>query len=147
MFFLVEFWSWTLCTGVVLVIRPLLGCCILEETSQKIYVPVTKISQVKAWISLKKASFAPQSKWCCLFSNLKLIIFRNIIQFLFVLFPLLLCFHQHLLYMKKSHDYHMIMDVKERFFLRSHSSKYLWVLISPHSSYLSIYLSIYRRTN
>ena len=62
MFFLVELWAWTLCAEVVLTIQHLLGCCILGETSQRRSAPVTKFSQPRAWISLKRASAAPQSK-------------------------------------------------------------------------------------
>ena len=86
MFFLVEVWAWTLCTKVVLAIQHLLGCCILGETSQRRSAPVTKFSQLRAWISLKRASVAPQSKLCCVISFFLLIIFRSIIQFLVVLF-------------------------------------------------------------
>ena len=56
---LVELWAWTLCAEAVLTIQYLLGCCILGETSQRRYVSVTKISQIRAWISLKRASVAP----------------------------------------------------------------------------------------
>ena len=81
---LVEFWAWTLCAKVVLAIQHLLGCCILWETSQRRSVPVTKFSQSRAWISLKRASAAPQSKECCVIFLIELIIFRSTIQFLFV---------------------------------------------------------------
>ena len=36
--------------------------CILEETSQKRSAPITKFSQPRAWISLKRASVTSQSK-------------------------------------------------------------------------------------
>ena len=94
-FFLVEFWAWTLCAEIVLAIQHLLGCCILGETSQRRSAPVTKFSQPRAWISLKRASVAPQSKLCCVIPFFILIILRSIIQFLVVLFPLLLWLHQH----------------------------------------------------
>ena len=74
-------------------IRHLLGCCILQETSQRRSAPVRKFSQLKAWISLKRASAAPQSKLYCVILFFILIIFRSIIQFLVVLFPLLLWLH------------------------------------------------------
>ena len=93
-FFLVEFWAWTLCAEVVLAIQHLLGCCILGETSQRRSAPITKFSQPKAWISLKRVSVAPQSKLCCVIPFFILIIFRSIIQFLVVLFSLLLWLHQ-----------------------------------------------------
>ena len=93
-FFLVELWAWTLCTEVVLAIQHLLGCCILGETSQRRSASVTKFSQPRAWISLKRASAAPQSKLCCVIPFFILIILRSIIQFLVVLFPLLLWLHQ-----------------------------------------------------
>ena len=69
---------------VVLAIQHLLGCCILRETSKRRSAPVTKFSQLRAWISLKKASAAPQSKLCCVIPFFILIIFRSIIQFLVV---------------------------------------------------------------
>ena len=97
-FFLVELWASTLCAEVVLAIQHLLGCCILGETSQRRSAPVTKFSQPRTWISLKRASAAPQSKLCCVIPFFRLIIFRSIIQFLVVLFPLLLWLHQHLVY-------------------------------------------------
>ena len=47
-------------------------------------------------VSLKRASAAPQSKkLCCVIPFSILIIFRSIIQFLVVLFPLLLWLHHH----------------------------------------------------
>ena len=98
MFFLVEFWAWILCVEVVLAIQHLLGYCILGETSQRRSAPVTKFSQPRAWISLKRASVAPQSKLCCVIPFFILIIFKSIIQFLDVLFPLLLWLHQHYLF-------------------------------------------------
>ena len=98
MFFLVEFWAWTLCAEVVLAIQHLLDCYILGKTSQRRSAPVTKFSQSRAWISLKRASAAPQSKLCCVIHFFILIIFRSIIQFLVVLFPLLLWLHQHYLH-------------------------------------------------
>ena len=73
--------SWTLCVEVVLAIQHLLGYCILGETSQRRSTPVTKFSQPRAWISLKRASIAPQSKLCCVIPFFILIIFRSIIQF------------------------------------------------------------------
>ena len=49
----------------------------------------------RAWISLKRASAAPQSKkLCCVIPFFILIIFKSIIQFLVMLFPLLLWLHQ-----------------------------------------------------
>ena len=60
------------------------------------FAPITKFSQPRAWISLKRASAAPQSKLCCVISLFTLIIFRSIIQFLVVLFLLLLCLHQQI---------------------------------------------------
>ena len=67
----------------------------LGERSQRRSAPVTKFSQPRAWISLKRASAAPQSKkLCCVILFFILIIFRSIIQFLVVLFPLLLWLHQ-----------------------------------------------------
>ena len=95
MFFLVEFWAWTLCAEVALAIQHLLGCCILGETSQRRSAPVTKFSQPRAWISLKRASRASVQKLCCVIPFFILIIFRSIIQFLVVLFSLLLWLHQH----------------------------------------------------
>ena len=83
-------WAWTLCAEVVLAIQHLFGCCILRETSQRRSAPVTKFSQPRAWIFLKKASATPQSKLWCVIPFFILIIFRSIIQFLVVLFPLLL---------------------------------------------------------
>ena len=82
-------------TEVVLDIQHLLGCCILGETNQRRSAPVTKFSQPRAWISLKRANAAPQSKLYCVIPFFILIIFRSIIQFLVVLFPLLLWLHQH----------------------------------------------------
>ena len=76
-------------------IQHLLGCCILKETSQRRSAPVTKFSQPRASISLKRVSATPQSKLCCVIPFFILIIFRSIIQFLVVLFPLLLWLHQH----------------------------------------------------
>ena len=96
MFFPVELWAWTLCAEVVLAIQHLLGCCILGETSQRRSASVTKFSQPRAWISLRRANAAPQSKLCCVIPFFILIIFRSIIQFLVVLFPLLLWLHQHI---------------------------------------------------
>ena len=96
MFFLVEFWAWIVCAEVVLAIQHLLGYCILGETSQRRSAPVTKFSQPRAWISLKRVSVAPRSKLCCVIPFFILIIFRSIIQFLVVLFPLLLWLHQHI---------------------------------------------------
>ena len=93
-FFLVELWTWALCAKVVLAIRHLLGCWILGETSQRKSAPVIKFSQPRAWIYLKRVSVALQSKEYCVISFFTLIIFRSIIQFLFVLFPLSLCLHQ-----------------------------------------------------
>ena len=59
---LVELWAWTLSAEIVLTIQHLLGCCILGEISQRRSTPVTKISQPRTWISLKRASSAPQFK-------------------------------------------------------------------------------------
>ena len=70
-------------------------CCILGETSQRRSALVMKFSQSRAWISLKRASAAPQSTLCCVIPFFILIIFRSIIQFLVVLFSLLLWLHQH----------------------------------------------------
>ena len=95
---LVELWAWTFCAEAVLAIQHLLGCCILGETSQRRSAPVTKISQPRAWISLKRASVAPQSKYCCVLIFNLIIIFSVLFSFFFVLFPLLLCLHQHFLY-------------------------------------------------
>ena len=67
------------------------------EINQRKSALVTKFSQPRAWISLKRASVAPQSKLCCIILFFILIIFRSIIQFLVVLFPLLLWLHQHIL--------------------------------------------------
>ena len=56
---------------------------ILGETSQRRSAPVTKFSQLGAWISLKRANAASQSTWCCVFPFFTSIIFKSIIQFLF----------------------------------------------------------------
>ena len=67
------------------------------EMNQPLGFSVTKFSQPRgAWISLKRASAAPQSKLCCVIPFFILIIFRSIIQFLVVLCSLLLWLHQHL---------------------------------------------------
>ena len=62
---LVEIWAWTLCAEVVLAIQHLLGCCILGETNQRRSALVTKISQPRAWISLKRATLALFSHTLC----------------------------------------------------------------------------------
>ena len=79
----------------VLVIQHLLGCCILGETSQRRSAPITKFNQPKAWISLKRTSVAPQSKLFFVSPFFILIIFISIIQFLVMLFSLLLWLHHH----------------------------------------------------
>ena len=89
--------SWTLCAEVVLAIQHLLGCCILGETSQRRSAPVPKFSQLRAWISIRErvSRLSPNSV-VYFFFLYKLIIFKSIIQFFFMLFPLLLCLHQQL---------------------------------------------------
>ena len=69
-----------------------LGSSYLTAYSEKLLV--TKFSQPRAWISLKRVSAAPQSKLCCVIPFFILIIFRSIIQFLVMLFSLLLWLHQ-----------------------------------------------------
>ena len=82
---LVELWAWTLSAEIVLTIQHLLGCCILGETSQRRSAPVTKISQPRTWISLKRTSAMPQ---CCV-HLFKLIIFSLLFNFS------LYCFHYY----------------------------------------------------
>ena len=118
MFFLVEFLAWTLCAEVVLTIQHLLGCYILGETSQRRYAPVPKLSQSRAWISIREwvSRLSPNSV-VYFFFLYKLIIFKSIIQFFFMLFPLLLCLHQHvvLLFWGLNYFPFCCLDVAESF--------------------------------
>ena len=96
---LVELWAWILCAEAILAIQHLLGCCILGKTSQKRSASVTKIKQPRAWMSLKRASVAPQSKYCCVFI-FKLIIFS-------VLFCFFLCCFNNYCVFTNRHIYHI----------------------------------------